>query len=437
MLRSTIFNSFFLLCLLSLLTSCSTTKKITKQVESSINSEVFNQSFSGFALYDPEKKEFIVEKNSNKYYTPASNIKLLTFYAGLKELKDSIPGIKYIIHGDSLIFWGTGDPSFLNPNLPKSKVYEFLKSTTKDLYFTNSEETITPLGSGWAWDDYNDDYSAEKSEFPIYGNLANFRWDLEDSIPNSNPSHFNLSLKKGKKGSKSIHRDVDQNIFRHPSYNQKENKEVSIPFKTSSELIIKLLGDTLNKPVKLITFPMSKRAEAQVLYSNSTDSLYKEMLHESDNFIAEQLLLLISEKLSDTLSTDIAIKHLQKTFFQQLKDEIKWVDGSGLSRYNLATPRTLVEVLELIYQEVSKERLFQLLPAAGKSGTLKSWQQSEEPYLFAKSGSLRNNYSLSGFLKTNSGKTLIFSFMNNNFVIPSSEIKQEMQKILFSIHKSY
>ncbi len=214
--------------------------------------------------------------------------------------------------------------------------------------------------------------------------------------------------------------------------------DIFIPFKTSAELTAKLLSDTLAKSVTLITRPQSLQDKnIKTVYSLAADSLFKEMLQESDNFIAEQLLLLLSEKISDTLDTNTAIKHIQSTHLQNVPDEIKWVDGSGLSRYNLITPRTLIYILDQILKEVPKEKLFQLLPAGGKNGTIKELYTAEEPYFFAKTGSLRNNHSLSGYLITKRGKVLAFSFMNNNYVISSSEIKKAMEKILLTIRDSY
>lgn len=437
-MRLKIINSFSLFLVVSILCSCSSSQKLYKDLSPHLNSKIFDQSFTGFALYDIEEKEFVLEQNSNKYFTPASNIKLLTFYAALNELEDSIPGIRYVSTQDSLIFWGTGDPSFLNPNLPESRVLNFLKHTSKDLYLATSPATISPLGPGWAWDDYNDYYSAERSQFPIYGNVVNFKWNPEDSIPLSKPSYFSEHIKSSNDPSHIIQRELDSNTFDYNSSLLKENLEVNIPFKTSAELTAKLLSDTLQKPVTLIRKPSNiQQKEVKTLYSVTTDSLYKEMLQESDNFIAEHLLLLISEKISDTISTSLAIDHIQSTYLQELPDVIKWADGSGLSRYNIITPRTLVSILERIIHELPEEKLFQLFPAGGESGTLKDWYPGDEPYIYAKTGSLRNNHSLSGYLKTNSGKTMIFSFMNNNYVAPSSEIKKAMENILLKIRNSY
>ena len=98
----------------------------------------------------------------------------------------------------------------------------------------------------------------------------------------------------------------------------------------------------------------------------------------------------------------------------------------------------MVHVLHKLYKEVPRKRLFELFPAAGVTGTLKNWYVNEaRPYLFAKSGSLSNNYCVSGYLLTKSGKTLIFSFMNNHYKAKTSEVKKRMLRIFEEIRDTY
>ncbi|QNK62817.1 D-alanyl-D-alanine carboxypeptidase [Pedobacter sp. PAMC26386] len=93
--------------------SCSVRQQLAKNVAHFIKgSMVLNDHLVGFSLSDLDKQGVIYEKDADKYFIPASNAKLYTFYAGLKMLQDSIPALRYIEQGDSLIFWGTGDPSF-------------------------------------------------------------------------------------------------------------------------------------------------------------------------------------------------------------------------------------------------------------------------------------------------------------------------------------
>jgi serine-type D-Ala-D-Ala carboxypeptidase/endopeptidase (penicillin-binding protein 4) len=108
-----------------------------------------------------------------------------------------------------------------------------------------------------------------------------------------------------------------------------------------------------------------------------------------------------------------------------------------LSRYNLFTPRSIVQLWEKIYQRIPRERLFALLATGGKSGTIKNWYYGKEPYIFGKTGSLSNNHCLSGYLVTKKGKTLVFAFMNNNFTATVNDIRRNMENILRLIYESY
>jgi D-alanyl-D-alanine carboxypeptidase/D-alanyl-D-alanine-endopeptidase (penicillin-binding protein 4) len=84
------------------------TRKIKKMFE---KSEILNEHFTGFSLFDEEKGKMVFEQNGSKHFIPASNTKTYTFYTALEMLGDSIPALKYETKGDSLIFWGTGDPT--------------------------------------------------------------------------------------------------------------------------------------------------------------------------------------------------------------------------------------------------------------------------------------------------------------------------------------
>ena len=162
------------------------------------------------------------------------------------------------------------------------------------------------------------------------------------------------------------------------------------------------------------------------------------MLFESDNFLAEQLLMAASGIISDTLSTKNAIDFMLEHHLDDLEHQPRWVDGSGLSRYNLFTPRSFVQILQKLHRETLGERLFGIFPMWGPDTTVEKWEDiATEPFLFAKSGSVGNNYNLSGYVKTKSGKLLIFSFMNNHFRVPSSEIRKIMYTTLKHLHQNY
>jgi D-alanyl-D-alanine carboxypeptidase/D-alanyl-D-alanine-endopeptidase (penicillin-binding protein 4) len=399
-----------------------------------------NDHFTGFALYDLDNKKMIYELNADKYFTPASNTKLFTFYTCLKMLGDSVPALKYVIRNDSLIFWGTGDPSFLHSDLRGTNGYTFLKNSGKKLFFSPGNYTGTFYGTGWAWDDYNDYYQAEITELPIADNVAVIYADKNDSLQ-IKPSYLKKYLKCDtlyRPDNFRVRRDFVNNIFVYPFMALPKNFKQEIPWKTSAELTAALLLDTLKLPVTITHMPMPDNAK--IIYNANADSVYKRMLQPSDNFIAEQLLLVCSSAKFKTLNTDSMISYSKAHFLNDLPDSVQWVDGSGLSRYNLCTPRDLITLLCKILDEVKNEELVHsLLPAGGTTGSIKRIYKTDngKPFVWAKTGSLSNNYNQSGYLVTKKGKRLVFSFMNNNFIQPDTVVRDELVRIITFIHDAY
>ncbi|CAN5217861.1 D-alanyl-D-alanine carboxypeptidase/D-alanyl-D-alanine-endopeptidase [soil metagenome] len=402
------------------------------------NSLVFNQYFMGFSLYDPENDSTLYAYNAEKYFVPASNTKLFTFYTSLRILGDSVPSLRYSIRNDSLIFKGTGDPSFLYPEFQRHSTYEFLKNRPEKLFYTVPVYVEQPYGPGWSWDDFRFTYSSEKAPFPIYGNYIQFIFKPLQLTPVVKPSFFKDYLSENPLAeirAGAVQREFTGNIFTFRSRIDTREDTVKVPFKYSDELFVKLLSDTLHQEVTWL--PSFEGQFDKIFFGFPTDSLYKQLMWESDNFIAEQLLLLCSSILFDSLNSKRAIRYAQENYFSAIIDKPKWVDGSGLSRYNLFTPRSMVQILNELYMLIPEDKLFYLLPAGGTSGTLKEWYKSSIPYIFAKTGSMSNVHCLSGFIITSSGKRLIFSFMHNNFTTSSSVVKYEMEKVLRQIHQQF
>ncbi|MFK5957681.1 MAG: D-alanyl-D-alanine carboxypeptidase [Lutibacter sp.] len=406
------------------LTSCGTTYKIKKDFKLK-NKE--NSLFKGFILYNPITKKEIINYNGQKYFTPASNTKLFTFYTAYKTLEDSIASLAYYKTKDSLIIKGTADPSFLYTN-ESTKIINFLKNEKENIYLVDATIDDTNYGSGWSWDDYEYYYMPEKNLFPMYGNIVKFTFI--DSLVNATPSYFKQKINV--LDSITNRREFAKNKFYIQKWSIKENE---VPFITSNLLISNLLSKIIKKNIPLI--PDSKAYKYKVIKGVNSDTLYKQMLIVSDNFIAEQLLLQVGKKVSNSYSVKKAISYSLNNYLKGLPQKPRWVDGSGLSRYNLFTPNDFIFLLDKMYNEIPLTKLLNYFPAAGESGTLKNWNEIKKPYIYAKTGSLSNNYNLSGYLITKKGTILIFSYMNNHFQKSTSTIKNEIRKTLSKIYKTY
>jgi len=426
-LKSKINIVFILILILSsiVLISCSTTHKIKRDFKQK-NSE--NSFFKGFVLYNPETKKELISYNGQKYFTPASNTKLFTFYTAYKTLGDSIASLAYLKRKDSLIIKGTADPSFLY-DFDSTKTINFLKNKKESIYLVDATINETPYGSGWAWDDYEYYYMPEKNLFPVYGNIIKF--SLTDSLINTTPSYFKQKITV--LDSITIHREFNENKFHLQKGTIRENK---IPFITSNLLVANLLGEILKKDIQLIP-DSEKYANWKILRSIKSDELYKKMLVESDNFIAEQLMLQVGKEVSNLYSVKLAIKYSLENYLPNLPQKPRWVDGSGLSRYNLFTPNDFIFLLNKMYKEIPLQKLLNYFPVGGETGTLKNWDKNKKPYIFAKTGSLSNNYNLSGYLITKKGTVLIFSYMNNHYQKSTSIVKSDIENTLKKIYNTY
>ncbi|WP_222933121.1 D-alanyl-D-alanine carboxypeptidase/D-alanyl-D-alanine-endopeptidase [Fulvivirga aurantia] len=394
------------------------------------------QHHSGFVLYDLEADKNIYQRNADKYFTPASNTKILTFYTAVNIIGDSIPAYYYLETNDSLVIWGSGDPSFLYGNLPQGKINNRLQEIDKPIYLSFSNFADNHFGPGWAWDDYLYSFSSEKSAFPIYGNYMTIRKQKNTPYLSLDVEYFKPNFQLGDSIRKSqVTRSYGNNEIEYePALNTEAFKR-EVPFHADNETIAALLADTLKKPVSITNLSLPK--DYKVAYSMATDSVYKVMMQDSDNFIAEQLLLVCSGIISDSLKVKKAIEWAQDSLLSESPDPFVWKDGSGLSRYNLMTPRSAVWLWHQLYKQLGQERLFALIAAGGSNGTLENYYRSEAPFIYGKTGTLSNNHSLSGFLKAKSGKIFIFSFMNNNYPGESRPVKKEMEQLLQKIYNNY
>ena len=403
------------------------------------------QCFSGFILYDPITQDTLFKHRHDKYFTPASNTKILTLFAALSHFDDSIPSVQYIDTDSALHIIGLADPSVFNPYIVGgSRLRSFLKSTEKKLVLHIPHfDDLRKFGPGWSWDDYDAYYQCEKTAFPMFGNCLHIDYSIDSgwtTIPDF-PLDLRINIEQEKREFIAFRREAAQNRF-YLDLNATpiEDTHYEIPFTWDDNLLVDLLSNETQKDVQIsyIPIPDSLKTSAKTFYNVCADSLYARLMQISDNFVAEQLMMGISYQLFGDFESRKAIDSLLKNELNTLPDKIQWVDGSGLSRYNLTTPRNTMTVLNNIFHIISEKRLMAIFAQGGKTGTIRNWYAGEEDaFVFAKTGTLRNKHALSGYIKTNTGRVLIFSFMHENYVNGTRPVKEKMEEILIYIKHAY
>jgi len=429
--------------LLIFLASCSVSKEISKSAKADvINAIALQSAHVGISIFDPSTNKYLYNYQGDKYFVPASNTKLPTCYAAMKYLGDSLTGAMMLENDTSIVIIPTGDPTLLHPDYKSNPVIDFLKNTKKNIYIANTNWNEDALGSGWSWNDYNENYMNERSPMPIYGNIIKWVQEMDDttkppfiySYPEVNWT-VNFGSDESNK-SFSVIRDIGSNIYTLNQGKEKK-KEQFVPFVTNGiQAAIELLEEPIGKKVSAWSAQHSYSAYLKPIYSQPTDSLLKPMMHRSDNFFAEQSLLMVSNEVLDVMNDSKIIDTLLKTDFKDLPQKPRWVDGSGLSRYNLFTPQDFVFILNKMKTDFGMDRLKNIL-ATGGEGTISSYYKADSGFIYGKTGTLSGVVAFSGFLYTKKGKLLIFSTLVNNHQASATEVRRAVEKFLQGIRAKY
>ncbi len=413
-----------------------------------LHNPALNSAHVGVFVYDDSLKKDIAAFQDDKYFVPASNTKLFSLYAGMKYLGDSLVGIRYNSNDTALFVFPSGDPSLLHPDFKDQPIVDFLKNTGKKIYFVDRAWQEEALGPGWGWDDYNEDYAVERSLLPVYGNFI--RWTQTKGTTPSNPSfeptaqvysspEINWKVNFNPDSTSKtffVKRAMDSNVFEIRTGNE-PIKEQDVPFITNKlSAAVDLLKDTLGKKVYATHQAPAFSSPVSILYSRPADSIFIPMMHRSDNFFAEQTLLMVSDQELRVMNDEMIIDSLLKRDLADLPQKPSWADGSGLSRFNLFSPRDFVMLLGKFKNEFGMERMKKILPTGGE-GTLKRYYLNDSGLIFAKTGSLTGVLCISGYLYTVKNRLLEFSILVNNHLGNTSAIRHAVEEYIEYIRKSY
>ena len=404
----------------------------------------------GFVIYDPKTKKIISSYNENSPLVPASTTKLLTTetalsllgenyrwftqleYSGAIDENGTLNGNLYII--------GSGDPS-MGTNKAGAASYrdiiadftagiskEGIKKINGDIIIQTAvfKNNISTLPENIVWLENNNYY------LPI------------GSTKDINPANEKLIIKKsnnftGNKQFFYVSPYIKKMVYAE-KYEGDGALTTKIPdapaylansFKTS--LVKGGITVTGKVSAKITEANLDSRKILSVYQSPTLSDIVYYTNQHSDNGLAEALLKTIGfQKLGDQTSESgkiVVNSHLKEIDFDI--QNLNYMDGSGLSRSNKVTPISQVKYLSSLMSQKYYKTYFESLPIAGQSGTLKRMFLGDgNGQIFAKTGTLNGVKTLAGYMKTNSGKTLVFSLLVNNYAGSVAQVKSKMEKIL-------
>jgi D-alanyl-D-alanine carboxypeptidase/D-alanyl-D-alanine-endopeptidase (penicillin-binding protein 4) len=418
----------------------------------------------------------IFEKDSEKLLKPASNMKLYTTALALESLgshyriKTSVyskskPDKDGNIEGD-LILYGRGDPTLGSTYRDESKPFEILSKQLLDAGVKNIEGNLiadesyfrgSPLGQGWEWLDIQWPFGAEVSALTSCDN----KFDVEIK-PGAKVGDFCQMLVTPDIGEVELINKLvtsESKISRQIGLNRglADNSLLAwgnlpvndlgfstrIAFHQPAKLTAKLFEQSLKKigisiKGKIIVVDASLRSplppsepdkliELAFLESPPLSEMVRVVNKFSQNLYAELLLRLVGKiKGKPEKDSDEAGVEVLKEFLRQAKinpDSLAIYDGSGLSRKDLINVLSTTQLLQYMSNSTRFEDFRNSLPVAGLDGTLRRRMNNTpaQENVKAKTGTLSNTTSLSGYVTSAQGEVFIFSIMVDNL---TSEFKQ-------------
>lgn len=423
-------------------------------VENIKNDPVLRNAHWGFVVYDPQTGKVVNSYNETDSFTPASTTKLLTTETALDLLGKNFvwhTQLEYsgeidengVLNGNLYIV-GSGDPTL---GTGKAGAYrygelatDFVNAITdkgikringniyiQNAFFKKNKADFLPRNIVWLeHKDYFLPVGSTKDIDPRKENLL--RQSRRSSAPQK---YFYVSPYTDKLVFSEEYQPVDftTKLSTPPYYLANTIKKYlskrHVPVTGS---VMSRDGDMNPEPRQKITFYQSPTLEEIIFYTNK----------RSDNALAEALLKSSGfyTKGDQTKSTgrEAVVEHLTDKGFTL--EGFNYEDGSGLSRANKVSPIAHAKFLSKLMKEDHFPQMFKSLPVGGQSGTLKRmFNDVGNGQVFAKTGTLRGVKTLAGYIKTDTGKTLVFSLLINNYRGSVAQVKQKMEKIIEPVLK--
>jgi D-alanyl-D-alanine carboxypeptidase/D-alanyl-D-alanine-endopeptidase (penicillin-binding protein 4) len=380
----------------------------------------------GVVIVNPRTADTLYSQNAGKLFMPASNMKIITSAAALTLLgPDYTYKTTFLVDGpvqDSLldgdlIVIGRGDPTISdNMRGVATTVMDALADSIRAHGIAQISGRLVRVGNafpdsvhgyGWEWDDLGEYYASGVDELIFNEGMA--PTTLRPPPDTVRDSAYSGPAKDPATG--YLNALNDALVRKHIT------------------LDAGVLDSILPTPIKMDTL--------FTFVSLPIRNILPALLKPSQNQIAEILLKTIGLERGGMGTADSA----RKIVGQQLlawgvqPDEFVIRDGSGLSRHDLVTPESLVRVLDRIQQDTAFAVFYNALPIAGVDGTLKDRMKGTpaEGNAHAKTGSISNARTLSGYVTTADGERLIFSIMASNWTGPTSAVTSVADQIVSAL----
>lgn len=468
-------------------------ERFSERAESLVSAAPVNRGDWGLLVVDAATGETLYEKNADKYFTPASNLKLLTTALALDKLG---PDYRFrttvethgaiaqgVLSGD-LILVGRGDPNLSNRKFPFDVKEEFDGPPEKVL-IALADQIVARGVKEISGDIVGDDSYFPRDRYPDGWEIDDMVWEYGAAISAIvlDDNAVTLTLTPGEKAGDRVMGVVEPGT---PDFALENEVTTSDKAEKADLTLVREPGSTMvvvsgtlpanSAPRKLV---LAIQEPAQHAASTLARLLAERGVkfwgtlranHEPDpaessrTVLAEHVSLPLGDtlklvnKISQNLHTEVLLRTAarQQGRWAKSDDLLKFPeefyakagiaqgdvvqeDGSGMSRHDLVTPQALAALLLYAQKQSWFPVYFGSLPVAGIDGTLSDRMNKAgmTGRIHAKTGSVAHVQTLSGYADTPGGRRLIFSFMSNNQNVKNHEVHDALDGLCMAMVEEF
>ncbi len=448
------------------------TRKFGERADALLAPAPANKGEWGVLIINAETGETLYELNADKYFVPASNMKLFTTALALAKLG---PDYRFhttletrgavspdgVLTGD-LFFVGRGDPNLSNRKFPYDLKEEFdgppekalaeladalvakgVKEIAGDVVGDDSYFPHEAYPNGWEIDDMVWEYGAavsaivvddntvaltltpgESAGTPVQATVAPATPDFtvqNDVVTSAAETKSDLTLTREPTSKVVVIRGT------MPAHSAPRKLVLAIhdPAEHAAALLARLLAERGVKVAGVsrsthVAEPVGAAPRAVLAEHVSVplgDSV--KLVNKISQNLHTEMLLRAAARSTAVWNTPEDLMKFPADFYAAAgiaPEDVMQTDGSGLSRHDLVTPRAIVALLKYAQGQPWFAQYYASLPVAGVDGTLETLMKNTPSAgrIHAKTGSVEHVRTRSGFAETAGGRRLIFSFLSNN-----------------------
>ncbi|MBW4665775.1 MAG: D-alanyl-D-alanine carboxypeptidase/D-alanyl-D-alanine-endopeptidase [Chroococcus sp. CMT-3BRIN-NPC107] len=433
--------------------------QLSRAIETVTNRPQFSRGRWGIVVQTLSPSTTIYSRDAQKYFIPASNVKLLLTAAALNKLGADFR-IRTSIYGTNngvLRVVGRGDPSLtdvqlkqLAQQLKQKGVKQVTQLIADDNYF-QGDDIVNP---SWEWEDVQADYGAPINSLIVNQNAVSLQlraqklgqplgviWANSRAAKQWQIDNKSLTTKPGEETTVNVSRALNNTL------KISGNLSIDAPPEVFGLAVIDPVANFLQHlqsaiAAEGIKYSVSYRSisplvttELAAVESQPLSQLLLETNLNSNNLYAEAMLRSLGVKVN--LSQSSATKGLEvvkETLTQLGVDPKGYVlaDGSGLSRHNLVSPDAISQTLRAMASSQYAAIYRASLPVAGVSGTLSNRLKNTpaQGVVSAKTGTISGAIALSGYINAPNYEPLVFSIIVNQSDQSAATIRQAVDEIV-------